>query len=127
MAADSTMLRTMKRFTALSLGTSAPLDSQNTRLTCTVESGGVSGLRVWPAGGGGGRQGSRALQAPGEMGGMPLEAGGDSGAARSHNTRTAHSRALALHRARTCPRAPAGLLRPLLRRFLDMMEKAGPP
>jgi hypothetical protein len=44
MAADSTMLRTMKRFTALSLGTSAPLDSQNTRLTCGA-SGGVSAAR----------------------------------------------------------------------------------
>ena len=39
-AADSTMLRTMKRFTALSFGTRAPLDSQNTRLTCR-EGGGV--------------------------------------------------------------------------------------
>jgi hypothetical protein len=33
-AADSTMFLTTKRFTALSLGTSAPEDSQNTRLTC---------------------------------------------------------------------------------------------
>jgi hypothetical protein len=28
------MFLTMKRFTALSLGTMEPLDSQNTRLTC---------------------------------------------------------------------------------------------
>jgi hypothetical protein len=34
MAADSTMLRTMKRATALSFGTRAPLLSQNTRFTC---------------------------------------------------------------------------------------------
>ena len=39
MAADSTMLRTRKRFTALSLGTMEPEDSQNTRLTCWDERG----------------------------------------------------------------------------------------
>ena len=39
MAADSTMLRTRKRFTALSLGTMEPEDSQNTRLTCWNERG----------------------------------------------------------------------------------------
>ena len=37
MAADSTMLRMTNFFTALSLGTSAPLDSQNTRFTCARE------------------------------------------------------------------------------------------
>ena len=36
MALASTMLRTMKRLIALSLGTIAPLDSQRTRLTCAV-------------------------------------------------------------------------------------------
>ena len=35
-AEASTMLRTMKRFTALSLGTRTPDDSQRTRLTCWV-------------------------------------------------------------------------------------------
>ena len=39
MAADSTMLRTRKRFTALSLGTMEPEASQNTRLTCWDERG----------------------------------------------------------------------------------------
>ena len=39
MAADSTMLRTRNRFTALSLGTMEPEDSQNTRLTCWDERG----------------------------------------------------------------------------------------
>ena len=34
MAADSTMFLTMNLFTALSFGTNAPLDSQNTLLTC---------------------------------------------------------------------------------------------
>jgi len=35
MAADSTMFLTMNLFTALSFGTNAPLDSQNTLLTCS--------------------------------------------------------------------------------------------
>ena len=41
MAADSTMLRTRKRFTALSLGTMEPDASQNTRLTCENRTGGI--------------------------------------------------------------------------------------
>ena len=35
MAADSTMFLTMNLLTALSFGTNAPLDSQNTLLTCS--------------------------------------------------------------------------------------------
>jgi len=61
MAADSTMLRTMKRFTALSLGTSAPLDSQNTRLTCGRA--GVSAQCV-------GLRAARARTCPRERGGL---------------------------------------------------------